>query len=601
MEQGVNMTANLDNVISRLPLLKNVSKRKVMPGEGVFNNLEDQEMDVSNVSNQRPPPYKNEPQSDTGGQLTSQGYDVRANDVESPEAPQSDENENPFYRFGKYIKNYMNESYKPSLGPEFSQNFPDVSNRIQTQKENITPEAKPESVNNYYMHAGYNKNNPQKKEEPGVVSSFINEVKNYVPNYFSKDIKELNKGFGFTAPEEGAKESTPFQPSEYNGAGASQEILNDPILQQEFKKYTGVDYQPQLASQVSEYENAMQGVEEFFKGNNVQLDEQANAISQRILNGQVTDNDKYYIGMALLMPLIVGGIFGKEAGFGALAGAGGAVSDILKGRESNLRKDEEALLGLRKEQAGNQEKLANMHLEKAKLEPTLRKNLPSQPYEHLIGGDYITDPETGENLHLLAPGFAAPEKYLNNPKALERMQKSAEQLSSTKTYVQQLNKITSEVSDVLSQLKDKPFWKKAHIPSITTVLPGSLSTLSDDVMYKGNKVASGPLIESLLANLSTKYAQAESLGQLDSAAQKVMRDIVSNPTKTLLTLNDVKNQILNVRKFAQDELLNMTKNKGFSPAFISQEMERENAPLSNKMNKKEDKKISENAKIEPER
>jgi hypothetical protein len=148
--------------------------------------------------------------------------------------------------------------------------------------------------------------------------------------------------------------------------------------------------------------------------------------------------------------------------------------------------------------------------------------------------------------------------------------------------------------DILGQLKDKPFWKKAHIGPINSLIPGSLSGMSDLVKWKGQMVPAGPLLESELGILANQYAHAQDLGQLDRAAQAHMDKLIGNPTKTLLSPQDVENQVMNVRSFVQNELINKTKNKGFLPEFVINSMNESNVPLHGKLNKKQqDKRTAE--------
>ncbi len=291
-------------------------------------------------------------------------------------------------------------------------------------------------------------------------------------------------------------------------------------------------------------------------------------------------------------------LFGKQAGLGALGGTAKGFADVLGNREKGIREDEASLLDLGKQKAGNVEKLANLSLEKAKLEPFVRKNLPEDPLAHLIGMDKApyTDPETGktEDVYEVLPGFVAKSKYVNTEKGRERMEKAAGELSDIKTYVTQVNDLTSNVMDILGQLKDKPFWKKAHISSLSAILPGSLSGLSDKIQWKGQMVPAGPLLESELGILANQYAHAQDLGQLDRAAQEHMKKLIGNPTNTLLTPQDVENQIMNVRQFVQNELINKTKNKGFIPDFVTRDMQEANSPIHGKLNQRQqDKRTSE--------
>ena len=51
-------------------------------------------------------------------------------------------------------------------------------------------------------------------------------------------------------------------PWQYSAYGAADEVANNPALQAQFKQITGVGLEPQIAAQVSSYEEAMKGVED---------------------------------------------------------------------------------------------------------------------------------------------------------------------------------------------------------------------------------------------------------------------------------------------------------------------------------------------------
>jgi hypothetical protein len=91
------MSANpsFGNIMSRLQGLKNVSGRKVMPGDDFLQDMEPTNIDVEGASSEQNLPMfqnflnspKNVPQENTGSMVSPQGYDVRANTVDIPEEP----------------------------------------------------------------------------------------------------------------------------------------------------------------------------------------------------------------------------------------------------------------------------------------------------------------------------------------------------------------------------------------------------------------------------------------------------------------------------------------------------------------------------------
>jgi hypothetical protein len=589
-----------------------------MPGAEFLQHLEEPTTDVSGTAPKLPnfanfqSPEPNMPESDLGGELTPQSYDIRANSVNVPE-PESPQEEDPglLQRFGRALADY----FSPTKRAEMSQQNQQLFNRYQQQPVEQAPPIETAQVDiqeglpPVAPKTGWT---PAPEPSPGILgalSDYINPTKRDQMGEYTKDLmtqsqlkaqgKDPNEVFA-QKHEQLAQdvEKAMENPMQVGAYGAAEEVANSPALKAAFETYTGINYDDEVAAQVSQHELAMKGIEDSLNGINTDLDEQAEGIKQRILNNQATDADKFYIGLALLMPLLIGGFFGKEAGLGALAGASKGFADVLGGRQKGIREDESSLLDINKQKAINQEKLANIGLEKAKLEPTIRKNLPSSPNEHLVGMERIvyTDPATGKQTEAfeLLPGFVAKSQYVNNEKARERMEKAASELSETKTYVQQVNDLTENVMEILGQLKDKPFWKKAHIGPLNALVPGSLSGLTDKVKWKGQMVPAGPLLESELGILANQYAHAQDLGQLDRAAQAHMDKLIGNPTKTLLSPQDVENQVMNVRSFVQNELINKTKNKGFLPEFVINSMNEANVPLHGKLNQRQqDKRTSE--------
>jgi len=618
---SLNSSGQLGNVVSRLSGLKNVRGRSVMPGAEFLQDLEDVDNDVSGTASPLPnfanfkSPTQNLPENDLGGELTPQSYDVRANSV-SPQ-PQAQHEDNGFgaslRSLGANLWNSFKEGWTPGLDPEVAKKI--GQNREQEAPLPAEPVPETQLPPGTYMHAGLTPPpqwTPKPEQTPGfwgAISDWRNPTKMDQMTEYNKDLltQAQLKSQGENPDQvlaqrheklKGDVKKAMDNPMQVGAYGAAEEVASNPILTEEFKRYTGINYDEEVAAQVSKFEAAMQGIEDSYNGINTQLDEQSEGIRQRILNNQSTDSDKYYIGLALLMPLLIGGLFGKQAGLGALGGTAKGFADILGNREKGIREDEASLMDIGKQKAGNVEKLANLSLEKAKLEPFVRKNLPEDPLAHLIGMDKApyTDPETGktEDVYEVLPGFVAKSKYVNTEKARERMEKAAGELSDTKTYVSQVNDLTSNVMDILGQLKDKPSWKKLHIAPINAMIPGALSSLTDKVMWKGQMVPAGPLLESELGILANQYAHAQDLGQLDRAAQSHMEKLIGNPTKSLLTPQDVENQIMNVRQFVQNELINKTKNKGFIPDFVIRDMQEANSPLHGKLNQRQqDKRTAE--------
>ena len=603
-----NSSGSLGNVISRLAGLKSVSSRRVMPEAEFLQDLDDIDTDVSGTSQKLPDfanfnsPSENLPESDMGGQLTAQSYDVRANAATPPE-----EEKGLFSRFAESLTNLINQP-KREPGKFVSEFSPKIPEEIPTE---------PVDKNGKRFISSISNQNPE-ENIPGAIPEALSSLKNYVgetPNLV-RDIASnvlvpdvLKPAFDYAFPrvnpeptqEQINKKSEEFNnsvqtamasPFEYSAYGSANEVANHPALQAKFKKITGTNFEPQVAAQVSKYEEAMKGVEDLFNGQNTQLSEQAESIKQRILNNQSSESDNYYIGLALLMPLLIGGLFGKEAGLGALGGGAKGFADVLGNRQKSIREDEASLLDINKQQSSNQEKLANINIEKAKLPAAIRKDLPEDPNAHLVGMRDIKwqDPNTGmeERGVEIKPGLIARPEYVSSKEGKMDMLKAANELSTNKDFVMEINDLTNDVVDIVSQLKtegEKNAFAKGFIALVEGKIPGSLDLLTQDITLNGKKVNAGIALREKLGLLTNTYGHAKDLGQADRAMQSHVKNIFENPATSLLSAEASINQMLDVRKLAQRGLVNSAANKGFYPQFVIQELESSNNPLFNKLNK----------------
>lgn len=612
--------SSLGNIMTRLAGLKTVSDRKrVMPGSELLTD--DVEPDISGTAQPLPDfsAFKNEdsnlPQADMGGELSPQSYDVRANAVTEP---QEEENRSIFFKLGQAMSDYINPTKRQEMA---------ASNEALFNKaRNPYPQTPPVETAEVDVQEGLPPITASEQEsvlraqppEPspgilGAIADYINPTKRDQMKAYTSDLLQDSalRAQGKN-PDEVRLEAQRNQnlkheqqkalqePWQYSAFGSAEEVANSPALSAEFKRITGIDYEPEIAAQVSQHEEAMKGVEDSLNGLNTELSEQAEAIRNRIVNNQTTDSDKYFIGLALLMPLLVGGIFGKEAGLGALSGAAQGFANVLGGRQKSIKEDEAALLDLSKQQSANQERLASIGMEKAKFGPALRKSMPEDPEAHLLGlrEGVWQDPATGEEVRgvEIKPGLIAKPEFLASKEGKMDMLKAANELSEVKTYTDEVNDLTEDVVQIVRQLEDPTFaWK-----GLTSILAGKsptiLSKMTQDVMLDGRKVNAGVALEEKLGFLANAYGMAKEIGQLDRAAQNHIKKIIENPTSTFLTPEDALNQILEVRKLAQRGLVKNAANKGFYPEFLIREMEKVNNPLFQGLNQAEDQKYNEELK-----
>jgi hypothetical protein len=628
---------SIGNVL-RLSGLKNVSgRRRVLPGAEFLQDLDNVNTDVSGASSDMA--ETNLPEIEMGGELTPQSYDIRANQATPPNAPSDDEG--LMSRFGKAMamQSQMGRPV-PQTPPietqqvDLQEGIPPVSASQQVAAQPAPAEEEPGVFERFgkWFKKGWTPSTPEeiKKQTermpptdllsvPPILKNTLGLGGLLLPDTFGSAEKqqewndyredEALRDQGLVPEEARAQKSQEMlesvqkaieQPWEFSAYGAGETVANDPILKEQFKEITGIDYEPEIAAQEAVYESAMKGVEDSLNGIQTDLTAQEEQIKQRILNNQATDADKFYIGLALLMPLIVGGIFGKEAGLGALGGTGEAFANILTNRDKNIRTDESALADLSKQKAGNAEKLGTIALNRAQIRPTIQKNLPKNPLGHLEGrqGVDVVNPETGktEKAVRILPDFIAKQEYVSSEEGLKNMQKAAGELSEVKNYTDELNDLTDDIIYISSQLKDGSDIGKLFTSVINKTTPGSLGRLTQDVEFEGRKVNAGLILAEKLGFLANAYAQARELGQLDRAAQSHIEKIMLNPTSTLATGKDAIDQMLEVRKLAQRGLIRSAANKGFYPQFLQQQQEEKNNALFNRLNQGEQGKRLEEVK-----
>lgn len=619
------MTLNADSLpnVLRLQSLKNVSgRRKVLPGAQFLEDLENYESDVSGIAppSAPAPTGLNLPEPEMGGELTPQSYDIRANSVQAPEEQGMTAEEPGFWsHVGKALADYISPQKRAEMseknqamlskarGMEAAPQVPPIETAQVQEQEGLPPVTASEQA-----YKG-----PQMPEQsPGVwgaIADYFSPTKRAEMGQYTSDLMTdaQLKAQGKNPAEVRGRvheqyaqdvEKAMEQPWQYAAYGSAEQVATHPALQEQFREITGIDFEPQIAAQVSQYEEAMKAVEDSLNGEQTALGEREEGIKQRILSNQSTDADKFYIGLALLLPLIVGGFFGKEAALGALGGTAKGMAEVYGKREKGLREDEQTLMDIAKQKASNIEKLAGINLEKAKLRPSLEKNLPEQPEKHLMGLEEVrwVNPETGkeERAVEILPGMVAHGKYVATPERYKMMEKAAMELAPVKTYADDVNDLTNDVLEIVSQLKDKNVFSKMFTAIASGTTPGALSKITQDVVIDGRPVNAGVALEQKLGFLANKYGMAQQLGQLDRAAQNHIKKIMDNPTATLLTPQDAINQMLEVRKLVQNSVLSDLKNKGFIPDFTQKNFEEKNTALFSRLNQDEQSKRLEQIKRE---
>lgn len=631
----------LGNVISRLQGLKNVSRRKVMPGEGILKEKDEFENDVSGTAQPMPDfaPQVNQEFGNSG--IPSQSDDVRANMEVNPS---KEEDEQGFFsKLGSSLASMVQS--KAAGASEMTKGM--VDRYAGTHAGTYTPPPKPEQPQ---QEDGQGFSLPQNPEtsltslSKGLANLIQGEKKPFFPytenreyidqppGYMDEKVVDPNQpsvGRSMTdmvkgmvdkqgqgnylqpqpapppvekTPEEKALEQEELdkaqeRPWEVAAYGANDQFANSPELVSDFEKYTGIEYTNQIKDTVDQYEKILSDRENGIIGDQANYDEQAKRINDRINSNQTTDADKFFIGLALAMPLIIGGIFGKEAGLGALSGGAKGIGNMISGRQDAIRKDEALLAGINKQNQDSNLKRSEIDLERLKIPGEARKANPN-PNEDLIGMNIATfkDPNTGEVIASgpeILPGFVANTSYANTPKARDVLRGKASELAEEKAALQKANTATYKLAQAAVQLKDPGIFGKLFSYALSDG-DSSLKKLAKQnapqIFIDGRWQNSAVYIDSIAEQLKDAYRRNEGMRALTNTVSNHMSNMVGNSQYSGLTPQDMIDQLMILRDRSQNFYVDKVKSQGFLGIPIEQEFGNENKKLYSGLNKREEKK-----------
>lgn len=622
---SLNSSGALGNIISRLSGLKNVSGRRVMPGEEDLENLDNLETDVSGTAPPMPnfsnlmPPTENTPEADLGGQLTSQSYDVRANTVAPPSQEPPQEEGGAFYKLGQYLKS----SLTPSLSPEFSRQFPNVKTNAQVppvetaqvdMQEGLPPvtaseqEAAPQDMSFWSKL----KAEATKPYHEGAIGNAVGGALDYLKEGYTPKIDEAvyERNPALTKPpalveQEQQKQAVDQQdldnaqmnPWQVAAYGATDAFANNPELVAGFQEYTGIDFDEQQKELTAKYEKVLSDIDKGLIENDASYDEQEKRIKERILRNEGTDADKYYIGLALLMPLLIGGLFGKEAALGALGGGAKGIADIFKGRMEGTRKDEEALSDIYKQRGVNAIKKGELEVEKMKIPAEVKKNLPKDEYEDLKGMDIYTfkDPTTGEVVAQgpeVMPDLYLDLKYGNTAKKREGATEKAYKLEEEKAALERANEATSDVVKAAMQLKDPGIMSKILAYALSEDSNGALKKIvrqqAPEIMVDGRKQNAAVYIDSKIEQIKDAYRRNEQMKAFTVTVANHIGNMAENPQYSGLKPRDLVDQMLILRDRGQKFFVDRASAQGFLRQPLENKFGKLNRGLYQGLNKKEE-------------
>lgn len=376
--------------------------------------------------------------------------------------------------------------------------------------------------------------------------------------------------------------------------GSTNEVANSPQAQAKFREITGRDWSPDIQRFAQEYEDITLSMDEGLAGYDENLTERQNAIKERIENGGATDEDKFLIGVALLMPLLIGGIFGAEAGLSAGSGAATSLANIFSKRKDQMLENEDTLTDLAKQRAEVALKRGQVKESNLTAKQKFIDNLPKDSREHLQGKKEAVwiNPETGnEEVGIeLKPGLVVRPEFVTSKEELSSMNKEAQDIAVAKGAVDTINKLTDDIINISSKLKDPSLINKAFVSYATGKEATLRSKLSDMVDFEGRKVNAGVILDSKIKALVDAYRQAKGMRALTNTVQDHIEGMLSNPVGSFNSFQDTIDQMIYLKDLAQTNLLNNAESQGFIPEFLQVKYEKSNNKTANELNKANDKK-----------
>jgi len=592
----------------RLAGLKNVSGRRRVMGDPELEDMENLEGEVSGVSNPEP----NMPLPDTGEEFSPQSYDVRANQIDVPE----DENSDLYRKFGESLAYYMkNQGQQPQ--DELTQAVP----------KPVAPEAPPIETAQVDEQEGLPTVTASQEEaqgmkppesSPGVwgaISDYFSPTKREEMSKYNNEMMQQSqmKAQGITPESQAAQQKldqeamnqaqmNPWQVSAY---GATDEFANKPELVRDFEEYTGINFTPQVEEITKKYEEVLSNIDKGLLADSDEYDEQAKRIKERILQNEATDMDKYYIGMALLMPLILGGIFGKEAGLGALGGASKGIAEVFGKRMENTRKDEASLSDILKQKSTTALKRGELQIERMKIPSEVQKLLPKDEFEDLKGMNIVSfkDPETGEIVAFgpeVMPDLYANLQYANTAEKRKALGEKASKLEEEKSALERANQATSDVINAALQLKQPGIFSQILAYALSEDKNGALKKIvrqnAPQIFVDGRMQNSSVYIDSKIEQMKDAYRRNEQMRAFTNTVANHIGNMASNPQYEGLRPEDLIDQMLILRDRGQAFFVDRAAGQGFLKEPLENKFGQLNRKLYKGLNTSEEKKQLESDK-----
>lgn len=378
----------------------------------------------------------------------------------------------------------------------------------------------------------------------------------------------------------------PFTKSVY---GATDAVFNSPQLVETIQTI-GIPVSDEMQQMTKNMEAAISDMDEReLKAQGVWNEQIAN-IRNRIESNQATDTDKFVIGLALLMPLIVGGIFGADVGLGALEGTMEGLAKGKQSREKAIREDEKMIADLTKELDKSEQKRGEIKLERMKIPETIKKITPDSPYAHLQGMNLVTytDPSGNQVQGVrFSPGIVADIEYLDDKDAKKDMRIKADKLNENRDSVNRLGDNIRKVIEIANQIEDPStvekifqIWAKGKKPSL-------VSKFGQDIVLDGRKVNSAVALTQLLEDTLEQRRNVQKIKNFGPQLFDHFERILTNPYGEFVSPQDLIDQSLRLYTNTRDQFLDSAESRGFLRIPLIEDFYEKDKKMYGMLNRKE--------------
>lgn len=543
----------------------------------------------------------NQPIETGDGGFSPESYDVRANQIIDPQAEAQEQEDNDLYRLGMNLQKAIQaqeQGQDPLPTPEGASPMGQMGIPQPVSPPQQAPEAPPP---------------PPPEQSRGVLGTlydytlqpFVDWVNPEKRKEIQKGIQERNlaKEQGITVEEmrqrdaqaqgdiKGKINEAIQQPFENVVWGATDMVANSPEAISQLDK-VGIPVTPEELELTKKMEAALSDLSEAeLKAQGV-WDEQIGRFRDRIDSGMATDQDKFLVGLALLMPLVLGLALGPEAGLGALGGTMKGFAESLGKREKTLREDESALTELEKLKQTSQLKTKELELEGLKIPAAVKKAVGEHPYEHFknMKGQYETNPETGEKeltkVELL-PGLEAFVDYMPDKASITEMRKKGHEINSERSAIEKMSNSVRRIAQISTQMKEKGTWKQFWDNYVLDKKPELLSKFGHEVTVDGKKVNSAVMLAKEIQEMVDNRRLSMKIRGFGQNVVKHAEELFTSPIGRFNSPNDLLDQVTTLYTDTRNLLLNNAGREGFDANVLANDFRGQDKALWNYLNKKE--------------